>query len=164
MRIFADPPRTKYCCQNYWPGFATDNKWKCCLIWPRNLLEASNQSCKGGATNSLNMAFSGSGPWTTRYGVVLQWVQSYLPGRFQLVKVNSVPSTPQLLFCVVPQCFVLGSLLSTMYTTTLSSIITAFGLEHPLYAGDTQIYTSFVAEDITQSLIVVQNCMLAIQD
>ena len=50
-----------------------------------------------------------------------------------------------------------------MYTTYLNSIITAFGLNHHLYADDTQIYTSFVAEDITQSLIVVQNCMLAIQ-
>ena len=50
-----------------------------------------------------------------------------------------------------------------MYTTPLSSIITAFGLKHHLYAYDTQIYTSSVAEDIAQSLIVVQNCMLAIQ-
>ena len=50
----------------------------------------------------------------------------------------------------------------TVYTT-LSSIITAFGLKHHLYADDTQIYTTYVAEDITQSLIVVQNGMLAIQ-
>ena len=49
-----------------------------------------------------------------------------------------------------------------MYTTPLSSIKTAFGLKHHLYADDTHMYTSFVAEDITQSLIVVQNCMLAI--
>ena len=63
-RIFADPSLTKCCCQNYCPGCATDNKWKCSPIWPRNLLEASNQSCKGGATNSLNIAFSESGPWT----------------------------------------------------------------------------------------------------
>ena len=62
-RIFADPSLTKCCCQNYCPGCATDNKWKCSPIWPRNLLEASNQSCKGGATNSLNIAFSESGPW-----------------------------------------------------------------------------------------------------
>ena len=50
-----------------------------------------------------------------------------------------------------------------MYTTPLSSIITAFGLKHHLYADDTHIYTSFVVEDIAQSLIVVHNCILAIQ-
>ena len=79
-------------------------------------------------------------------GVVLQWVRSYLTGRSQLVKVNGVLSTPQLLLCGVPQGSVLGPLLFTMYTTPLSSIITAFGLKHYLYADDTQIYTSFVAE------------------
>ena len=64
-------------------------------------------------------------------------------------------STPQLLLCAVPQGSVLGTLLFTMYTTPFSSIITAFGLKHHVYSDDTQIYTSFVAVDITQSLIVV---------
>ena len=89
--------------------------------------------------------------WFGIDGVVLQWVRSYLSGRSQLVKVNGVLSTPQLLLCGVPQDSVLGPLLFTMYTTPLSSIITAFGLKHHLYADGTQIYTSFVAEDITQS-------------
>ena len=90
---------------------------------------------------------------------------SILPDRSfsQLVKVNGVLSTPQLLLCGVPQGSVLGPLLFTMYTIPLSSIITAFGLKHHPYADDTQLYTSFVAENITQSLIVVQNCILAIQ-
>ena len=101
--------------------------------------------------------------WFGIDGVVMQWVRSYLTGRSQLVKVNGVLSTPQLLLCGVPQGSVLGPLLFTMYTTHHSSIITAFGLKHHLYADDTQIYTYFVAEDIAQSLIVVQNCMLAIQ-
>ena len=79
---------------------------------------------------------------------MLQWVRSYLTGRSQLVKVNGVPSTPQLLLCGVPQGSVLGPLLFTMYTTPLSSIITAFGLKHHLNTDDTQIYTSFVAKDI----------------
>ena len=39
-----------------------------------------------------------------------------------------------------------GSTFFTMYTTPLSSIITAFGLKHHLYADDTQIYTSFLAK------------------
>ena len=101
--------------------------------------------------------------WFGIDGVVLQWVRSYLTGRSQLGKVIGVLSTLQLLLCSVPQGSVLGSLLFTMYTTLLSSIITAFGLKHHFYADDTQIYTSFVAEDIAQSLIVLKNCMLAIQ-
>ena len=64
--------------------------------------------------------------------------------------------------CGVPQGSVLGPLLSTMYSTPLISIITAFGLKHRRYPDDTQIYTSFVAKNITQS-IVVQNCKLTIQ-
>ena len=95
--------------------------------------------------------------------MALQLVRSYLSGRSQLVKANGVLSTPQLLLCGVPQGSVLSPLLFTTYTTPLGSIITAFGLKHHLCADDTQIYTSFLAEDITQSLIVVQNCMLTIQ-
>ena len=70
-------------------------------------------------------------------GVVLQWVRSYLTGRSQLVKLNGVLSTSQLLLCCVPQGSVLRPLLFTMHTTPLSSIITAFGLKHHIYAGDT---------------------------
>ena len=83
-------------------------------------------------------------------------------GRSQ-VKVDGVLSTLQLLLCGVPQGSVLGPLFFTMYTTPFIPIRTAFGLKHHLYADDTQIYTSFVAEYITLSLIAVQNFMLAIQ-
>ena len=79
--------------------------------------------------------------WFGIDGVVLQWVRTYLTGRSHFVKVNGVLSTPQLLLCGVPQGSVFGSLLFTMYTP-ISSIITAFGLKHHLYADDTQIYLS----------------------
>ena len=100
--------------------------------------------------------------WFCIDSVVLQWVRSYLTGRSQLVKGNGVLSTPQLLLCSVRQGSVVVHFF-TMYTTPLSSITTSFGLKHHLYADDRQIYTYFVTEDITQSLIVVQNYMLAIQ-
>ena len=95
--------------------------------------------------------------WFGIDGLVLQWVRSYLTVRSQLVKVNSALSTTQLLLCGVPQGSVLGPLLFVMYTTPLSSIITAFGLKHHLYADDTQIYTSFFAEDITKKKIYKKN-------
>ena len=105
--------------------------------------------------------------WFGIDGVVLQWVRSYLTGRSQLVKINGVPLLRNC-YCAVfhkalcwVHFFLLCILLSSL--SSLSSIITAFGLKHHLYADDRQIYTSFVAEDITQSLIIVQNCMLAIQ-
>ena len=53
----------------------------------------------------------------------------------------------------------------TMYTTLLGLIVYTFSLKHHLYADDTHIYTAFVAENRTQSLIIIvlHNCMLAIQ-
>ena len=60
-----------------------------------------------------------------------------------------------MVYCLLRNCYcaVFHPLLLTMYTTPLSSKIKAFGVKHYLYANDTQIYT----------LIVVQNCILAIQ-
>ena len=86
--------------------------------------------------------------WFGIDGVVLQWVRSYLTGRSQLVKIKwcTVYSAIVIVRCSASLC--VGS-------TSLSSVLTACGLKHHLYADDTQIYTSFVAEDITQSLF---NC------
>ena len=58
-----------------------------------------------------DLLLSRSTVWFGIDGVVLEWVRSYLTGRSQLVKVNGVLSTPQLLLCGLPQGSVLGSLL-----------------------------------------------------
>lgn len=56
-------------------------------------------------------------------GTVLQWFQSYLECLQQSVSINGMPSKPYKIFCALPQGFVLGSILFTMYTYGLSYIM-----------------------------------------
>ena len=97
--------------------------------------------------------------WFGIDSVVLQWVRSYLTGRSQLVKNNGVYSAIVIVRCSARLCVGFTSFYYVYYSSQFNNNC----FKHHLYADDTQIYTSFVAEDIAQSLIVVQNYMLAIQ-
>ena len=77
------------------------------------------------------------------YGVeqlALQWFTSYLTDRTHQVCINNTLSEPQSLQCGVPQGFVLGARLYSMYVYLLSSIIVKHNLLYHSYADDTQIY------------------------
>ena len=76
-------------------------------------------------TSDHDLMFSRLTEWFGIDGVVLQWVRSYLTGGSQLVKVNGVLSTPQLLLCGAPQGSVLGPLLFTMYTIVVQNFMLA---------------------------------------
>jgi len=67
--------------------------------------------------------------------------QSYLNGRFQIVRCGESSSMPTRLIFGVPQVSVLGPIL--LYTADLLQLIRAHCLEPHLYADDTQIYDFF---------------------
>ena len=73
----------------------------------------------------------------------LDWFKSYLTGGRQRIKLGNCLSSKSDLFFGVPQGSVLGPLLFTLHTTTLSSLISGHAIPHHLYADDSQLYISF---------------------
>ena len=74
-------------------------------------------------------------------GTVLDWFISYLSRRIQSVSVGH-ESTPAVLKCGVPRGFVLGPLLFTLYTHSLSTVICQSGLSYHFFADESQLHKS----------------------
>ena len=92
-------------------------------------------------------------------GIVTRWVLSYLQNRFQRVKVNESMSMATKLPYGVPQGSVLGPLLFTIYILPLSKIIEKHGIQHHIYADDTQLYVACKPEDINSNCRVLESCI-----
>lgn len=71
------------------------------------------------------------------------WFKSYLTERHQSVLVKGCKSSKQELLYGVPQGSVLGPLLFTTYTMSLSNIISSNGVDHEMYADDNSLYAAF---------------------
>ena len=95
--------------------------------------------------------------WYGVYGMALAWFKSYLCGRQQKIKNDKSFSDSSFLEHGVPHGSVLGPLLSRLYTAPLSTIISSYGLNHHLYADDTQIYISLTGDTATESLKMLQS-------
>ena len=85
----------------------------------------------------------------------LKWCTSYLDERTQQVKVRDSLSSPCKLKYGVPQGSVLGPLLFSLYTQSLSSIISLHHLQYHLYADDTQLYIACAPESSSVSSAVI---------
>ena len=80
-------------------------------------------------------------------GKVCEWFSSYLSDRFQSVSVNGQVSSQKKLHYEVPQGFVLGPILFTLYTQSLSDIISQGKCNHHKFADDTQLHKSSAPSD-----------------
>ena len=81
-------------------------------------------------------------------GLVLKWFKSYLVGRTQCVSINDKCSKTTGLDFGVPQGSVLGPVLFTIYTSSLSAILSPSRISYHLFADDTQLYDSALPKDL----------------
>ena len=59
----------------------------------------------------------------------------------------------------MPQGSVLGPVLFSLYTTSLSQVITNRNLIHRLYADDTQVYISLSQSNAQESVSILSDCL-----
>ena len=97
--------------------------------------------------------------WFGITDVAISWFWSYLANRHFVVSAAEHKSSTFLLSCGVPQGSVLGPILFIMYTTPLSSLLSNTGINHHLYADDTQLFISFSPSSYPTSIIQLQSAI-----
>jgi len=81
------------------------------------------------------------------FGVVLNWIDSFLSGRTQEIAYNGQLSATQYVLFGVSQGSVLGPLLYILYTAELPCVVAGHRLSPHLYADDSQVYISTTVDD-----------------
>ena len=101
--------------------------------------------------------------WFGLDGTVLLWIKSYLSNRKQKIKIGDNFSEAVILPFRVPQDSVLGPLLSSLYTSPLSQVISKFNVTHHVYADDTQTYLSVDSRNFDSSKEELTYCLKSVQ-
>ena len=91
-------------------------------------------------------------------GPALSWAKSYLAGRSCFVKVSNAMPTTLSSDIGVPQGFVLGSLLFSLFTTPLGQVKSSFGIKFHQYADGTQIYLAVNKDSLSKETLDLAGC------
>ena len=93
-------------------------------------------------------------------GTTHKWINSYLDGQNQFVRVGDHTSEPVPCEFGVPQSSVLGLLLFTIYTSPITNVIAQFKhVNHDDYADDTQLYVALNTDD---AIRVINDCFKSV--
>uniref|UniRef100_M3XGY1 Reverse transcriptase domain-containing protein n=1 Tax=Latimeria chalumnae TaxID=7897 RepID=M3XGY1_LATCH len=76
-------------------------------------------------------------------GTVLNWFQSFLSDRSQVVRIGDSVSVPAAVSCGVPQGSILSPMLFAIYLLPLGDIARRYGVDFHCYADDVQLYLAF---------------------
>ena len=90
---------------------------------------------------------------------LFEFLKSYFSYRYKSINISGTLSCPQHLPFGVPQGSVLGSVLFSLYTTSLSQVITNHNLSHHFYADDTQVYISRSQSNAQESVSTLSDCL-----
>ena len=88
------------------------------------------------------------------------WFSSLVRNHYQKINIYGSRSCPKYIQFGVPQESVIGPVLFSIYTTSLSRVITNRNINHHLYADDTQLYKSLSPTDTHTSISTVNDCLI----
>jgi len=89
---------------------------------------------------------------------VLDWLQSYMEGRSQFVKIGQHQSSAIGVDAGVRQGSLLGPLLFAVYCSPVADVIAQHGVQCHQYADDTQLHLAMRADNTTAGLSVLAEC------
>jgi len=91
-------------------------------------------------------------------GTALSWIQSFVEGRTQFVKLGQRQSSEVELAVGVPQGSVLGPILFTVYGSPVADVIADHGVRYHQYADDTQLHLAMRSDNTAAGLSVLAAC------
>jgi len=92
-------------------------------------------------------------------GLVLSWIESYLHGRQNWVKLGPAQSPPVPCDCGVPPGSVLGPLLFTAFISPIAWVADRHNISQRQYADDTQVFMKFTNASVAARVDNMQACL-----